>query len=197
MIERAWPHTGLPAQTHIVQADWMNMPLRDASCDVVLGDGCYTAIGSLTSITAMNRAVARVLARGGIYALRCFSRGEQRAGVDELFDDLLSGRQTDLGLFRWLLMMALQGDGRDGVRLDDLWRTWQARVPASTVARFQWRPSDLASIERYAGQRVRYVYPTIDEMREAAAPSFDLVDCELPDYPAGEHFPRLTFIRRG
>jgi len=198
MIETAWPRTGTPPGTCVVQADWMHMPLIEAAFDVALGDGCYTAVGSLASIVAMNRAVARVLAPGGIYGLRCFSRGEQRADVDELFDELLSGEQRDLGLFRWLLLMALQGDDPSGVVLDELWRVWHERVPApaALAARYQWRDADLASIERYAGQYARYVYPTVEEMREAAAPDFDLLDCELPNYPAGEHFPRMTFVRR-
>lgn len=198
MIERVWPRQGLPDGAHVVQADWMRMPLAASSCDLAFGDGCYTALGSLDAVVELNKAVAQTLVPGGIFALRCFARGRIRAGVDELFADLLNGRQTNLGLFRWLLMMALQGDGAQGVVLEDLWQVWHARVPDPTryAEKFAWRAFEVESIERYATQTVRYVYPTVEEMHDAAAPYFDLIDVQYPSYPGGEHFPRMTFARR-
>ena len=199
MIDKAWPRTGLPGRADVILADWMAMPLAPSSRHVALGDGCYTALGSLDAVVRLNRAVDRVLVPGGVYALRCFSRNERRLDVDAVFDTILTGGETNLGLFRWRLMMALQGDGTDGVVLDDLWQIWHERVPdpASLVERLGWYPAEVENIERYRGQRARYVYPTIEEMRDAAAPAFELVDVDIPGYPGGAHFPRVKFVKRG
>lgn len=199
MIDKAWPREGLPPHASVVQADWMAMPLPAGSRDVALGDGCYTALGSLDAVVALNRAVAAVLKPGGVLALRCFARGTSRASVDEIFDALLAGREKNLGLVRWQLMMALQGDDTEGVVLDDLWQLWRERIPdpAALIDRHGWFPHEVTNIERYAGQQARYVYPTVEEMRAAAAPVFDLVDCDIPAYRCGEHFPRVRFVKRG
>lgn len=199
MIDKAWPRAGLPQAASVVQADWMAMPLANGSRDIALGDGCYTALGSLDAVVALNRAVAAVLRPGGVLALRCFARGTARASIDEIFDGLLTGRKKNLGLVRWQLMMALQGDDAEGVVLDDLWQLWHERIPdpAALIERHGWFAHEVTNIERYAGQRARYVYPTIEEMRAAAAPVFDLVECDIPSYPGGEHFPRVRFVKRG
>lgn len=198
MIDKAWPREGLPRRAAVIQADWMAMPLPERSRDIALGDGCYTALGSLDAVVALNRAVAAVLRPGGMLALRCFARGDARKSVDEIFDELLAGREKNLGLVRWRLMMALQGDDPAGVVLDDLWRLWHARIPdpAPLIERHGWFAHEVANIERYAGQQARYVYPTVEEMRAAAAPLFDLVECDIPAYPGGEHFPRVRFVKR-
>lgn len=198
MIDKAWPRAGLPPAATVVQADWMAMPLPARSRDIALGDGCYTALGSLDQVVALNRAVSRVLEPGGVLALRCFARGTTRASVDEIFDALLAGREKNLGLVRWQLMMALQGDDTEGVVLDDLWRLWHERIPdpAAQIEQHGWYPHEVANIERYAGQQARYVYPTVAEMEAAAAPDFALVECDVPAYRGGEHFPRLRFVKR-
>lgn len=198
MIDRAWPRDGLPERAAVVLADWMAMPLPQHSRDIALGDGCYTALGSLAAVAALNRAVARVLAPGGVLALRCFARGSTRASVDEIFDELLAGREKNLGRARWRLMMALQGDAATGVVLDDLWQLWHERIPdpAALIAQHGWYAHEVDNIERYAGQQARYVYPTVEEMRETAAPLFDLAGCDIPPYRCGEHFPRVRFVKR-
>ena len=198
VIKTAWLRTGLPHNAHVVRADWFSMPLARAARDVVFGDGCYTALGSLEYSSALNRAVSRVLRPGGIFAIRCFSRSEAPADVDQLFEELFSGRYQDLGLFRWLLMMALQGSERQGVRLDELWRVWNERVPRPEehIKRLNWIPEELASIERYSTQDVRYVYPTITELHEIAAPDFDVANCDIPKYPYGQHFPLMTLVKK-
>jgi len=198
MIKKAWPRTGLPVDAAVVLADWMAMPLDERSCDVALGDGCYTALGSLDAAVELNRAVARVLEPGGVLALRCFARGEKRASVDEIFDELLAGNETNLGLFRWRLLMTLQGDGVSGVVLDDAWRVWHERVPEPEqyIERFGWFAHEVDHIARYAGQQACYVFPTVDEL-EAAAPDFELTECDIPTYRCGAHFPRLVFVKRG
>jgi SAM-dependent methyltransferase len=198
MIDKAWPRDGLPEHAAVVLGDWMAMPLPGHSRDIALGDGCYTALGSLEAVVALNRAVDRVLRPDGVLALRCFARGATRASVDEIFDELLAGREKNLGLVRWRLMMALQGDDATGVVLDDLWQVWRERIPdpAPLIEQHGWFAHEVANIERYAGQQARYVYPTVEEMQAAAAPYFDLCECDIPAYRGGEHFPRLRFMKR-
>jgi SAM-dependent methyltransferase len=198
MIKRVWPVAGLPPYAAVIRADWFDMPLGESSLDFVVGDGCYTALGSLDKADTLNRAVSRVLRPGGRFAIRCFSRSEESLDVDHLFDELLTGRHTDLGLFHWFLMMALQGEQRDGVRLDKLWRVGHERVPhpGEYIERFGWIPEEIANIERYRVLDDSYVYPTIAELKEIAAPDFHIHQCDIPNYPHGQHFPRLILEKK-
>ena len=198
MVASAWPHARRAAREHVIIGNWLAMPIGAGRRDLAVGDGCYTALGSFAEMRKFNAALAELLPRNGELALRCFSRTAEPPDIDAVFDRLLAGRETNLGLVRWLLFMGLQGRSPDGVQLDDLWRLWDSRVgdPKPYAERYGWRASELAAIERYAGQSDCYIYPTVDEMRELAAPAFELVECDIPTYPFGEHFPRLRFVRR-
>jgi len=198
MIRDVWPRDGLPPGAAVIRADWHAMPLADSSREFAAGDGCYTMLGSLEAAAALNQEVSRVLTPGGTFAIRCFARGDVPIDVDQLFDELLSGEQGNFGLFRWLLAMALQGEQRIGVRLGEVWRVWHDRIPRPEELRerFNWTAGEIDSMERWARQEIRFVFPTVDELCEIAAPYFDVVGCDAPDYPDGRHFPRLTLINK-
>lgn len=198
MIRHVWPRAGLPPGAAVVRANWFAMPLADNSRDFVISDGCFTVIGGIQAARDLNREVSRVLKPAGTFAIRMFCRGDEPPAVEQVFDDLLNGRQTDLGLFRFLLAMAVQGDDPTGVSTSDVGRLWKERVanPARAARQFDWLDSDIISLERWRTQQVRYVFFTLAEFRALVAPYFDVVSCDIPDYPCGQHFLRLTLVNK-
>ena len=56
--------------------------------------------------------------------------------------------------------------------------------------------AEIANIERYRVLDDSYVYPTIAELKEIAAPDFHIHQCDIPNYPHGQHFPRLILEKK-
>jgi SAM-dependent methyltransferase len=198
MIRNVWPREDAPSGSATLRGDWREMPLKSSSMDFVVGDGCYSVFASLEGPAAMNREVHRVLRPDGEFCLRCFRRPDAPASIEALFEELLAGRFTNLDLFRWLLAMAMQGDSRQGVSVNAVWRAWHAHVPdaAAHRQRLGWTDEALANMERWSRMETVYTFPTLGELRGLVAPHFELLDCDYPDYEWGEQFPRLVMQRR-
>jgi SAM-dependent methyltransferase len=199
MLRRVWPRQGLPRGAAAVRCDWRELPLATASRDFAVGDGCYSAFGSLEAAASLNREMGRVLRQGGLYCLRCFCRPDRALPVAALFDDLFSGRLRNLDLFRWLLAMTVHGESRQGVRLRSVWRVWKERVSDPEALRdpLGWSEAALTNMERWGTLDTIYYFPTLAELRDLADPCFDLIDCDVPRYEWGESFPRLLMRARG
>jgi SAM-dependent methyltransferase len=193
MIHRFWPPEGVPASASMVRADWRELPLAAASCDVVVGDGCYSVLATVKDAELLNAEVRRVLRPGGVFCMRCFARPARGLSVGDVFDKLRSGRIGNAFLLQWLLAMAIHGDTQEGVVLDTVWRAWSAEVPKprELFAGLGW-PDSSWSFDRWKGVRVRYSFPTLDELRALGAQIFSEVRYRVPDYPWGECFPSLV-----
>jgi len=193
MINRIWSIDGLSAASHVVRADWRELPLASASQDIVVGDGCYSVFASLRDATLLNGEVRRVLRPGGLFCIRCFARPARGLTIGGVFDELRAGRIANVFLLQWLLAMAVHGTTRDGVILDTVWRAWRDQVPRprDLFARHGWPENSDWTFDRWKGVRIRYSFPTAEELGEIAAPLFDGVERHVPAYPWGECFPSM------
>jgi SAM-dependent methyltransferase len=198
MLRRTWPATGTPPAAARVQADWRALPFPDAGFDLALGDGCLSAVGTLAAAARVNVEVRRVLRPGGLYGLRCFARPDPPPQLGSLFRRLRSGACPDLGLFRWLLLMAVQGESAEGASLDAAWRAWAAAIPdgRALARRFGWSADALTALEGWAGSTARYFFPSRAMLERLAAPGFAPLSWELPDYQPAACFPRLKLRAR-
>jgi SAM-dependent methyltransferase len=187
-----------PGRALGVCADWRELPVSDASFDLAIGDGCYSALAGLDDMTLFNTELRRVLRAGGGVLMRCFCRPAAPIDIDALFQDLRRGRYRNLDLFRWLLAMAVHGSSRHGVVLGDAWEAWARHVPDAHAlqARMGWTEDGLANIERWAGSNFRYSFATLEELRDLAAPGFAVTGCDTPAYEWGALFPRLALRAR-
>jgi SAM-dependent methyltransferase len=195
MLHEVLPRAGNPAHTVAVLADWRQLPVASRSCDVIVGDGCYTALGDLEGATLMNAEMHRVLRPGSSLCLRCFVRPPRMVGIAEVFADSANGMNFDL--FRWRLAVAVQGD-RWGVPLGEVWQAWDERVPdrPALAAQRGWSLADLQRIERWKGEGARYAFASLAQLRELAAPQFTLLETDIPSYSMGEYFPRIVLQAR-
>jgi SAM-dependent methyltransferase len=198
MLKNVWPAGATARAAPVLCADWRELPLRSGSVDLIAGDGCYTALGTLAGAAALNAEMHRVLRRGGCVLMRCFCRPAAGLRVDELFEQLLSRRIRNLDLFRWMLAMALQGDSASGVAVREIGEQWARRVPEARAlqARMEWTDDALTNMERMATATMTYNFASLDELLRAAAPAFELIERDIPDYAWGELFPRIVLRAR-
>jgi SAM-dependent methyltransferase len=199
MLRRVLPRDEVRASLAVLRADWREMPIAESSIDFVLGDGCFTAFPDFEGAAAVAAEVARVLKPRGEFCIRCFRRPDAMSTASELFAELLDGRIANLELFRWMVAIALQGEGRRGVALGDVWEAWHARVadPREAQRRLGWSDTGIANFESWRGARSRYYFPSLSEIAELAGPGLEIALCEFPKYEWGEQFPRLVLRRRG
>lgn len=198
MLKNVWPAAGTPQRTSVACADWRELPLASASVDVAIGDGCYTALGNLADATAFNSEMHRVLKPGGSVLMRCFCRPPAGLEIDALFQQLFAGGIANLDLFRWLLAMALQGSFATGVSVRIIWEQWARRVPDARAlqARLGWTDDAIANMERMAGATMTYNFASLEELLQAAAPGFDVIEHDSPGYAWGQLFPRIVLRAR-
>lgn len=198
MLRNVLPREATAQHSAAVLADWRELPIAARSCDVVLGDGCYTALGDRESARLMNAEMSRVLKPGGLACFRCFVRPPGASTAQALFDELEAGAPVAFDLFRWRLAVAVQGE-RWGVALGEVWRAWNERVAdrAALAARHRWDLAGLQRIERWKDESARYAFASLAELQGLAAPYFDLLEAEVPRYASGEYFPRVVLRARG
>jgi SAM-dependent methyltransferase len=195
MIDRLWrEQTFSEISAGAVCADWKRLPLADASRDIAIGDGCFSAVDFPGSYRALIASLNRVLRPDGLFAIRLFLRPDRPEAVEAVFALLEAGRIGNFHVFKWRLAQALHGNLANGVELDAIWRTWRAFVPApeALAEKLGWPMEVLATIDAYRGSAVRYTFPTLDEMRASLAAAFTETGCFFPDYELGERCPILA-----
>jgi SAM-dependent methyltransferase len=204
MLGRVFPSGGGRLRAQAVRGDWRSLPFASASRDVVVGDGCYSALGCYRDAQRASQEVRRVLRGGGLFCLRCFARCDRPRSSDELYADLLGAPELDLQLFHWRLAIAVQGDSPEGVCVHDVWRTWQERVPdlRAEQQRRGWPAEPITAIDQsmlanWKESRLRYYVPNRSELRALALEVFDLIDDrEVPGDAKDIGFLRLVMRAR-
>jgi hypothetical protein len=67
-----------------VRGDWLQLPKRPSSCDVVIGDGSINCMKYPGTLRELAEALDQCLARDGILVLRCFVRPEAPDDPEEV-----------------------------------------------------------------------------------------------------------------
>ena len=136
---------------------------------------------------------------GGLLSLRLFCRGEPSETLEQVISDAFAGKVGNFNVFKWRLMLALQGDATRGVRLADAYRTFVERTggAAALTSRTGWPEAIIGSIEGYRDIDERYSYSTEREVETCLAQDFELMETWHPSYELGDRCPHLSFRRRG
>ncbi len=195
MIRSVWPGARLGHSA--VCAEWLALPVPDASQDIVVGDGCYNMLGN-TQYRAMTREVRRIIRPHGIFIMRFFIRPDKSESVSRVADDLMRKRIGNFHIFKWRLAMALHASLDAGVKLADIWDAWNSLVPApgELAAKLGWPLAVLDTVRAYRGVDTRYTFPTMMEAREALLNAFSEIDCHVPHYEMGDRCPTIVFQPR-
>jgi SAM-dependent methyltransferase len=191
MAKGVWPGD-IPGKRAVVCADWLSLPLRNASCDVVVGDGSINCLTYPDGFQALAESVTRVLRKPGLLVLRCYLQAEPRESAEQIHAGVLDGGGGSFHAFKLRLLMALQQSARAGVRVRDVY-TWVKRnVDLSALSRRTgWTRTAVETIEYYQDAATVYAFPTLDELRSALSSRF----CEVSTLVAGHEMgPRCPIL---
>jgi SAM-dependent methyltransferase len=192
MIRAIWP--GNLATRAVVRANWLNLPIADHACDIILGDGCFNCLDFPLGYRALVASLHRVLARDGILLMRVFVRPSSREDVEAIFADLQEARIPSFHIFKWRLAMALQTSTTTGIVVDDIYQAWAARGIRSgdLATRLGWSAVTIDTIAAYKGKGMRFSFPALEEVRATLPDHFDSVFVRFPDYELGERCPMFA-----
>jgi len=190
MIEEVWP-ADLPPARQVIQGEWTRLPLRPNSIDIVIGDGCLTSLSYPEKQRKFLAELASLTRPGAVLIMRFFVQREHPEMPETVFDEQREGRIGSFHALKWRLAMALQASASEGVKVDDVWRTWRA-------ARLQtgWPDVVVQTIDTYRGSDHRLVFTTLNEVRALFADSFEEQKYIEHDYELGERCPILVYAPR-
>jgi SAM-dependent methyltransferase len=200
MIAEVWPGPSADA----VCAEWTEMPLEDAACDLAFCDGGLHLLAHPAQQAALVAELKRVLVPGGLCVVRLFApapSGSPGQSPDQVLQELLAGRIADLNLLKFRLWMALHRSAAEGVALDQIWQLVSGCAASldELAQRIGWQSEHLRAIEVYQGSPNRYHFLTSAEATElfcAGEGGFEPGASFVPTYALGEHCPTLVFRRR-
>lgn len=179
-------------------SNWCDLPVESETVDVVIGDGCYTVVGTMENYHAVTAEASRVLKPEGHYLMRFFVRPDQREEIETLVDELQNGRIGNFHIFKFRLAMSLHGTLEEGVRVGDVWEAWNAQgIDVDELAqKLGWTREEIMTINAYRNVDTRYFYPTLAEARETMSKHFEELSCHILDYEFGTQCPTLYMKKR-
>ena len=196
MLEHLWPG----GSAHGMHADWSELPLTDASQDLVLCDGGFTLLDFPGRQRIVAAEIARVLSPGGLLLLRVHPRPSPAEPVDTVIAEFQAGRVANSSELKLRLGAALCEDPRSGTALDQVWQVFHRAVrEIDGLPKLSgWPQQDIERMRAYAGCMDRYTFPTLDEQLgifAAAGSPFTLLAIERPGGKRGFVSPILALQR--
>ncbi len=194
MIRDIWPRQR-PIASWAVCADWNDMPLGAGAIDVAFNDGGFTLVEFPASYRRIFAHLRRIMTARGLAAIRFHLRNDKPERPEAVLDDLRAGRIGSFHVFRWRLVMAVQGGSEAGVRLDDVFETWRQAMRGENLAE-TWPPEAVGLMTAYRGSQARYFFPTLAELRAVADEFFEEEAIHFQNYELGERCPTILLRRR-
>jgi SAM-dependent methyltransferase len=191
MIQSIWPGN-IDSCRGAAQGDWLALPIRNGSLDMVLGDGSLIAMRYPDGFRTLCRAIRNALRTGGVAVLRVFVRPPVQDDPADVIADLPSN--ATFHQFKLRLLMAMQPSPEEGAQLDRVHRYWTACNIDRTALELEtgWRREEIDTIDRYLGLDDVYTFPTLQELLALLGEFFPEISVRAPSYPLGERFPTLV-----
>lgn len=189
MIRNVW--LGDNPNRKAVLGNWFEMPLPDASFDLLLADSCLTPIASKEKLRAVGREFRRVLRQDGRVAMRHFARPSAPESLKAIVEATETGQLRNFHELKLRLLTAVEAEGSgDGVLLTDVYNCFQRLFPdrEALAQRLGCDPATVSTIEAYRGQDTRYAFPSLAELAQAFD-GFSLNPGPAGSYPAAELCP--------
>jgi hypothetical protein len=164
------------------------MPFESQSIDFCLGDGCLVLV-PFSEWPLVFSEVQRILTSGGHFAIRLFSRPEQREEQSDIRRSIENGSINSVHMLKWRIAGSLQGSLCEGVRCEDIWHAYQQICAESfiPVGEPGWTEAELSTLDRYAYSNCSLFFPTAKEWLESVSPYFSLKDVYAGRYAHAVH----------
>jgi SAM-dependent methyltransferase len=193
MIRAVWPGRLRP-RDEVLCGDWRRLPLRSASVDIVLADGCLTNLPFPSGYKDICSEVRRVLRADGRWIARAFVQPGRPEAPEDVLADAAYGRAGGYHAWKWRLAMALQPDANAGVRVAEVWDTFHRAHPdvGELARRCAWPVEVVRTIDAYRGVETHYSFPTLTALQEHfLSAGFAPREVTVPSYELGERCPTL------
>jgi SAM-dependent methyltransferase len=194
MIEAVWP--GPREQARV--GSWTDMPFAQGSRDIVLCDGGFGLL-SIHDQQRLLQEIVRVLAPGGVFAVRLFAPMGRTGSEEEVVRDLLARRVASLDQLKLRLWGALQKSVATGVRPADVVERIHAVSDGGKflTAELGWNPEHVDRLRVHSNSTA--VYHLTDEhglagMVDAIA-GLAVLGIARPGYAYGDSCPLVTVQR--
>ncbi len=197
MAQTIWPGN-IPAWRWAVCGDWLALPRREASCEVVIGDGSANCVRYPHGLRALAENVRSVLRDDGVLILRCFAQPASKETPEQVFSDMFRSRIPSFHHFKFRLLMAMQPSAEQGIPVNDVYRKWVSSNIEQDwlMSRTGWENRAIETIHAYRDREVVHTFPTLAELRGVLLEFFDEISSSTPAYFLGERCPRFVLTPR-
>jgi SAM-dependent methyltransferase len=193
IVRSQWrAHPSVPSA--VICAKWQALPLPDNSAAAVAGDGSLNAL-PYAAYPDLFREVARVLAPGSAFILRCFVRPDTRGDVEEITREVAKRAFPNSAPFRLgLCMMLCEGDG--SLLLGTLLERFNALFPDRTklASMAGWPIDEVHRFDMDRGSTIQLTFPSLSELAAYAEPLFAIREVRHGSYNLAELCPTITFV---
>jgi hypothetical protein len=198
MVKAVWPGN-VPQRRWAVCGNWLSLPLRRGSFQVVIGDGSLNCLHYPEGYCALAKVLSGVLCDEGALVLRCYVQPEEREAPEQIVADALSGEIPTFHHFKFRLLMALQPSARQGVPVKEVYNVWTQRRLGQrlTNCRAGWTKQDTDMIQLYRDSPTVHTFPTLAESSDVLRRFFEEVSVFTPSYYNGDRCLTLVMRRRG
>jgi hypothetical protein len=196
-LERVW--IGDRPGRRSVLADWRAMDLPYAGHTAAIGDGSLSTLAWPEDYARTFVRVAHALAAGGRLALRCFVAPDDPEPLEQIAEDVLSGREPSFHATKWRVAMAVAGN-RGNVLVGEIHAAFERLFPDRQLLaeRTSWHPATIALIDAFRHSQLVYSFVTRGALLAALPDTFaDARFVSSGDYPLSERCPFLVAERAG
>lgn len=193
MTRAVWPGN-IAGKRAAVCGNWLGLPLRESSCDVMVGDGSMNCLRYPDGFRALAKTAWGVLRKDGILVLRTYLQCAEPESPEELYGELARRSVGSFHAFKLRLLMALQRCPVEGIAVNRAYRSWMSRGlnPRELPQGSGWKKSAIETIEFYRETDTVYAFPTFAELRSVVRPYFEEVATLIPAYELGDRCPILV-----
>lgn len=167
MLNKLW--TSDPEQGTAICEDWLTFSPNGLQFGAVVGDGCFTVLGSGEAAERLIKHLNSILDPGTDLRFRLFVRPESTWSKGELHR-LIKAREAPKSFhaFKWMIAMHLASFGKGVVSVRAILQffndEWGSRNEVSRAT--GWSLEAINTIDAYGGSSDIYWFPTINEFME-------------------------------
>jgi len=197
MIKQNWnPPSSLCAKVN--QCDWRKLPLDDNSVDLIIGDGIFTALGSVKKMLEVLTEFKRILNSNGKIVLRNFTRPENKEELSNIRLDANKGNIENFGTLKWRLATALTNQETSIVTPKEIHSTFEKLFPDRKDLSLNsgWSLDQIATIDSYEEMTSSFYFPTNDEITKIFNNIFDIYEINQGSYEWSKYCPFITLNKK-
>jgi SAM-dependent methyltransferase len=188
MISRVWP--GDSPTRHVVQGNWLEMPVPDTLFDAAIGDGCLSNLAYPHEVREVLTRVQASLRPGGRFVCRLFERPDVPWSREDLLSTAAGPARINFHAFKWQVAMHLAGQTQATIPVPGILALFDELFPdrQALAARTGWPRELIDLVDVYRDSEVRFTFMTrseilsvlpsgITDLRFDACSNYDLAQC--------------------